>query len=244
MNSLKEYLWRIFKPSFQLFSSIVNPKTCYACNRNKISGNNIYLCNHCLIQLPYTDHFERNYINSVHEKFYGRFNIVFGAALFYFYPKGIVGGLIHNYKYNRKKYLGYFLAELICEKLDTCMFLPKFDIITCIPLHENKLISRGFNQSSIIADEIGKHLHIDVDNHILIKLIETSSQTRKNRKERLLNISNSIAIDSERLHLIKGKDILIIDDTLTTGATIESCGKILLKNGARNISVLCITQAI
>ncbi|HMP30765.1 MAG TPA: phosphoribosyltransferase family protein [Saprospiraceae bacterium] len=244
LNLVKRLLLTKFEFIKRSIGSVIAPRICLACNTNKVSSDKACICIKCYSELPYTDHFETKYINSVHEKFYGRFNIVFGAALFYFYPKGIVGGLIYNYKYKRKKYLGRFLSELICDSLDNCNFLPSFDLITCVPLHQKKLEHRGFNQSGIVAEYIANHLKVRVDTELMVKMVETASQTRKNRFQRLVNISNSIVIPTEKIESIKAKHILIIDDTLTTGATIESCGQILLKNGASNISVLCISQAV
>ncbi len=244
MSFLKELLSNHFNNYIRILKSVFTPVVCYGCNTNKISGQNNYLCTSCLMQLPFTDHFERNYINSVHEKFYGRFNIEFGAALIYFSPKSIVGSLIHHYKYRNKKYLGTYFAEMICEKIDTCDFLPQFDLITSIPIHKKKFESRGFNQSTIIAEYISEHINCPVNCSLLIKIFETTSQTRKNRKQRLMNIMDSIAIDEKNIETIKGKHILLVDDTLTTGATIESCGRVLLKNGAKSISIMCISQAV
>ena len=201
------------------------------------------MCSYCWQQIPVTDHFSRNYINSVHEKFFGRFNLEFGAALWYFHQKGITGNIIHQYKYKGKRYLGKFIANELCKEIDQCAFLPNFDLITSIPVHIEKVKRRGYNQSAIIADIIGEHLAIETNTELLVKIIETDSQTKKTRKERLLNIANSVVIKEDNLKTISGKKILIIDDTLTTGATIESCGNILLKHGAKSVSVICVCQA-
>ena len=233
-----------FKDLLQTFRSVINPQICPGCNDKTIDRTKSQLCSSCWHSLPVTDHFYNNYINSVHEKFYGKFNLEFGAALWNFNQKGVTGSIIHNYKYKGKKYLSDFIAGLICSELDQCSFLPTFDLITSVPIHEEKLKRRGYNQSTLVASHIADHLGIPKDFNLLIKVVETDSQTRKSRKDRLLNIQNSVIINNDKVHTVKDKKVLIIDDTLTTGATIESCGRVLIKSGAKSISVLCICQAV
>jgi ComF family protein len=243
MKLSKKYVLDSLHNLIRTIKSVVNPEICPGCNEKTIDSSISQLCPSCWQQIPVTDHFSRNYINSVHEKFFGRFNLEFGAALWYFHQKGITGRIIHQYKYKKKKNLGIFIAKEICREMEQCSFLPSFDLITGVPVHIEKEKKRGYNQSTVIANYIGSHLAIPTDPNLLVKIIETDSQTKKSRKERLLNIANSVVIKLDKLKSVSGKKILIIDDTLTTGATIESCGTLLLKNGAKSVSVVCVCQA-
>lgn len=243
MKSFKKYISSNFFGLWDTFNAVLVPQICPGCNNKTVDRSKSILCTFCWQEIPYTDHFSKNYINSVHEKFFGKFNLEFGAALWYFNQKGITGSIIHQYKYKKKKYLGNFISAELCRALDDCSFLPQFDLVTSIPIHASKFNQRGYNQSSVIAEHIGNHLGIETDTDLLVKIIETESQTKKNRKDRLLNIANSIVIREDKINSIIGKKVLIIDDTLTTGATIETCGKILLQNGIKSVSIICICQA-
>lgn len=234
----------IAKPTFnQLIRSLFYPNICIACAETRILDDQM-LCGSCNSELPFTDHFQSNRINEVHERMYGRFNIEFGAALLKYSPQGPVQHLMQEFKYNGNITIGTSLARILAARISSCGFFPSIDLIVSVPLHQNKIKLRGFNQSEVLAEELSRRLHIKHIPHCLSKIIETDSQTTKTRIQRIDNVSNSIVINETFIKAIKGKHILIVDDTLTTGATIESCGVILLTNGAAKLSVACVAMAV
>lgn len=231
-------------PNFnQLLRSIFYPNICIACSETRILDDQM-LCGRCNSELPFTDHFKSDRVNEVDERMYGRFNIEFGAALLKYSPQSGVQQLLHEFKYNGNIAIGTTLARILAARITSCGFFPKVDLIVSVPLHQNKIKQRGFNQSEIIAEELSRRLRIKHIPYCLKKIIETDSQTTKTRIQRIDNVGHSIVINEPYIKAIKGKHILIVDDTLTTGATIESCGAILLTNGAKKLSIVCIAMAV
>ena len=121
-------------------------------------------------------------------------------------------------------------------------FENKFDLIIPVPLHKNDLKKRGFNQSLLISKVIGDYFSVPVGESVLIKKTETSFQVNLSKKEREKNILKAFSI--EKPEEIKGKNILILDDVFTTGATVEECAKELIKSQANNIFVLTLARTV
>jgi ComF family protein len=211
--------------------------------KREITTNSGYLCIQCISEVPFTDHFELKYENALVQHFYGRFSVTFGVAMLYFTSGGMVQEIMHTFKYKGELYVGRSLGKMLAQRLKECTFRPEFDMIISVPIHFKRQFKRGFNQSDILAQEIASVLHLPFERDLLIKILETESQTTKTRKERLENIANAIAIEKNKINEIKGKRILIVDDTITTGSTLEACGVILLKNGAASISIACVAIA-
>jgi ComF family protein len=234
----------IFQTITRALLSVFNPKICIGCDDSVLHNTSSIICSDCIYKLSYTHHFSDQSTFDIHKKFYGRFNIDFGAALFYSSSESVGRAIIHGLKYKNRKDIGVWIANRIFDRLKDNNLFPNIDLITCVPIHEKKLESRGYNQSAIVAEQLAELLNIPAFPNLLIKIIETKSQTTMSRLQRIDNVINTIAIDESNFPLIKAKKILIIDDTLTTGVTIESCGKILLRNGAKSLSVICMAQAI
>lgn len=117
------------------------------------------------------------------------------------------------------------------------------EIVLPVPMHAQKKLVKGFNQSAIIGQRIAEKIGASFSDDFLVKIIPTSSQTSKNKMERMDNLRHTFSITPEGIEAIKDKHILIVDDTVTTGATVEACGKLILKNGAKEISVACAALA-
>lgn len=162
-------------------------------------------------------------------------NYSFEQAFSVFEYKGLVKKVIYNLKYNRKKYLINAICQYMSQRLSTENI--EIDIITCVPIHESRLKLRGFNQAELIAKGVSDLLKIKFCN-LCVKAVNTRSQTELSFLERKDNVKDSFKFKSEYKSAIKSKNVLIIDDIFTTGATSNEVSKVLYKAGAKNCFVL------
>jgi ComF family protein len=221
------------------FASLFFPNYCLACSRALIKGEEI-LCTFCLAELPKTHyHFQDD--NPVRLKFSGRINLKYAWAYLKFRKTGIVQHLIHQLKYNNHPEVGIRLGKSFGKDLLEARFNSEFDFIVPVPLHKSKLRKRGYNQSLKFAEGLSDTLKVPVLSGISVKLIKTETQTRKNRMDRWENVKQSFHIQSSEV--IAGKRILLVDDVITTGATLEACGQKILECGCKDLSIACIAEA-
>ena len=224
-----------------MVKSIVNiffPKVCYAC-LNLLNDNEDTICIDCRHDLPVTNfHFDNN--DAVKKVLYGRAKVENGTALFRFEKKGLVQQLIHRLKYKGYDNIGFFLGNWLGGELKTIEHYNTVDAVIPVPLHKNKLKKRGFNQVAKFGQQIAKALDTDYKDNVLIKVTNTKSQVNKkrfarwNNNEELFTLQNASAIEN--------KHILLVDDIITTGATLEACIAVL--NQAKNIKISIATMAI
>lgn len=224
----------MLKPLVNLFF----PKVCYACY-NLLSDNEHTICVECRHNLPVTN-FHFNNDDTVKKMLYGRAKIEYGTALFRFEKKGLVQQLIHGLKYKGYESIGIVLGDWLGSELKTIKHYNTIDIVIPVPLHNKKLKKRGYNQVSKFAQHIALALHADYRDDILLKTTNTKSQTTKKRFARWNNDETLFMLDKKTA--IKNKHILLVDDIITTGATLESCIQIL--NQAENIKISIATMAI
>ena len=148
---------------------------------------------------------------------------------------------MHALKYKGRKEAGIYLGKLFGMELSTSPLFQPINLIIPVPLHPKKYHQRGFNQSQVISKGIGSAMHIPVDTGHLVRLVHTSSQTRKSRYDRWENVRSAFGlINPEEL---EGKHILLIDDVLTTGATLEACASVLLEAENTKVSVATLGYA-
>ena len=197
-------------------------------------------CFSCRANLPYTNHFKTQKNNAA-PKFWGRVPCVDVACLINFYTYTDVRSMMYRLKYEGRSDIGFQLGLIAGRKMKASQFFKEIDIIVPIPIHPTKLRKRGYNQSTYIANGISEILDIPVREDIIIKKFNTTSQTQKNRIERVKNVLSSFSLEEK--NGIQGRHILIVDDVLTTGATIEACGNRLLEARGVKISVLSICLA-
>ena len=232
MQRVTNYVVKLLKN----FKNLIFPSFCLACREEEIEENRFF-CVRCLLDFPYTDHLE-NPNNKVVEAFYGRIPITFGGALLYFGKGGIVQEMMHRLKYEQTPEIGTRLGEIAGEKLRSLVPIHHFEVVVPVPIHRKRLHTRGYNQSAVFGRALADASGIPFDEHSFIKHEHTESQTKKTRAERIKNVENSFSvIHPER---VKGRHILLVDDVITSGATLEACGKILLAHGAAKISVFSI----
>ncbi len=171
----------------------------------------------------------------------GRFPYVHVASMINYYGYSDVKNMLHSLKYHGRKDIAIMLGLMIGKKAVKSSFFKNIDIIVPIPLHNIKFSVRGYNQASQIAIGVSEAMHIPVRENIVIKHIHTTSQTKKGRVERVKNVYNSFSLKNKAS--AEGRHILIIDDVLTTGATIEACANRLLEARGTKISVMTVCLA-
>lgn len=215
------------------------PELCNGC------GTHLYysekeICTKCLYDLPFTD----DYLfkeNRVAKQLWGRLPFNAAMAMLYFKKGTKVQNLIHGLKYKNKTALGVKLGNLLGEKLKLSEFYTGIDLIIPVPLHPKKERTRGYNQSKYIADGIAEVLNVTVSDAYLSRKIATSSQTKKSRYNRYENMQEVFHISHpEELKLLH---ILLVDDVITTGATLEACGNTLLKANSIKLSIAALAFA-
>ena len=225
-----------------MFKSIINlffPKVCSGCNSFLLTNENV-ICTHCRHDIPLTNH-HLIADNDAFKKFYGRIPVLHASALFYFHKKGIVQQLIHNLKYKGHEEIGTILGEWYAEDLKTINLLHDIDQIIPVPLHRRKLKERGYNQVTAFGKALSTSLNVAYNESLLIRNVYSKTQSKKNLLGRTEGIESIFDISfTEKNH---NKHFLLIDDVITTGATLEACSRALLKIPGAKISIVCMAMA-
>ena len=215
------------------------PKFCVTCE-NRLVTQEKFLCIDCWHDLPVTNfHFSSE--NKVAQLFWGRVKIE-NATSFFTYNKGSnYRHLIHFIKYKGLKELGFETGRKFGISLSDSPGFNSVDIVVPVPLHPKKQKLRGYNQSEWIASGISESMGKTVSFHNLRRNLHTSTQTRKNRYERWENVDNIFEVS--RPEEFAGKHILLIDDVVTTGSTLESCAYQLLQSENVKVSIATLAFA-
>ena len=209
------------------------PKNCPACGRPlRLFGANI--CGRCSQNLPETHFFEAPG-NPIEKIFYGRLPISAGAAAWYFHKNSALQALLFQLKYKSNKDVGLFIGKQMGALLAASERFDTIDALIPVPLHPQALSKRGFNQAALICEGIGQVWHKPVFTGAITRTKHTNTQTKQNRAVRWENMENAFSIKDPTS--IAGKHLLLIDDVITTGATIEACGKTLLSVKDVKVSV-------
>lgn len=230
---------------FSKLSNIINdintvllPRLCFGCNVQLNRGEQL-LCTVCRNQIPLTeyDFIEHNAVDTM---FYGRIDIKKAAAFLFYSDQGIVKNLIHFLKYKNQAQIGRFLGDWYGQVLKESNALDYIDIVIPVPLHRKKLKKRGYNQVSGFAKRIAHHLNVSYMEHILVKTANTRTQTKKNRLYRWRDMPDLFKVTIP--DLLHGKNVLLIDDVITTGATMEACAMALKK--VKDVTVSVAAMAV
>ena len=215
------------------------PLNCAACGNYLFKSEKV-ICTSCLFQLPKTNfHLQKE--NIISDIFIGRVPINTATAFFTFNKGSRYQKLIHKLKYKGQAEIGIELGKHFGSFLMKSEYYQDIDAIVPVPLHPKKKKIRGYNQSEMIAKGMAKSMNSELVVDILIRNIHSESQTRKNKIERWLNVKDVFEIKSSEK--LKNKHILLVDDVITTGATIEACAQKLLRIENIKISIACLTQA-
>lgn len=221
------------------FINLFYPKLCQACG-NYLYKNEIAICTRCLYELPTTDfHLQKH--NPVSMLFWGRVKIEY-AASYYTYSKGSkFQKLIHKLKYHNQKDIGIELGKHLGAQLKKSDFFKDIDIIVPVPLHIEKQKMRGYNQAEVVAKGISYSLNIPIEVDNLYRNVHTQSQTRKSKLERWQNVDSIFKI--KNASQFTGKHILLVDDVVTTGSTLEACAHAILKAEDSRVSIATLAYA-
>ncbi len=222
------------------FISLIFPRICAGCG-NSLWKHEEGLCHFCEFHLPKTNfHFDLE--NPVTRLFLGRANIHTGAAFLYFNKGSKVQQMVHQLKYKGRKDIGVYLGDLYGQSLKYAPHFNSADAIIPVPLHKKKYMQRGYNQSEQIAIGMAGAMNIPVHRHLLVRTKATETQTRKSRFSRYQNVKEIFTVSSPEVW--KGKYLVLVDDVITTGATLESCIQALSAIPDVRISIACIATAM
>jgi ComF family protein len=228
-----------------VISTLVNlffPKLCYACDAI-LSDNERAICVGCRFELPLTNyHFERP--EKVKKIFYGRVDLEAATALFYFHKRGRVQHLLHHLKYKGKEDIGRVFGTWLGAELLESPYFNSIDIVIPVPIHFKKLKKRGYSQVALFAQQIAKVMNASYRDDVLLKLINTKTQVLQSREARFQSVAHSFYC--QNTHTIDNKHVLLVDDIITTGATIEACVQVLNPDKKIQLSVatIAITHSI
>jgi len=234
-DALSFYLKNLWWDILNLFF----PLTCEACG-NYLYRNEKVICTSCLFQLPKTNfHLQKE--NPISDIFTGRVKIEYATAYFTFNKGSQFQKLIHKLKYNKQPEIGIELGKHFGNVLMHSDYYRHIDAIIPVPIHPKKKKIRGYNQSEMIAKGLSETMEAELLTDVLIRKVHSESQTKKDKIERWLNVENVFELKSTEN--LENKHILLVDDVVTTGATLESCTQCLLKNEGIRISIACLAQA-
>jgi ComF family protein len=218
------------------FISLFYPEVCLTCGEG-LAEKEEFICTSCLYKLPKTN-YHNNPANALYKVFYGRAEIVAGAAFCYYSKGSMVQDLVHEIKYNGKKELGTCLGKWYGADLKNVSPFSELDFIIPVPLHPKKLKRRGYNQSACFAEGLSQAMGVSVLPDAITRLKDTETQTNKSRFSRWENVKDVFAVANKEQLL--NKNVLLVDDIITTGATMEACIHALNAVPVASISVASI----
>ena len=226
-------------PFLANFSRLIFPHNCAGCG-SELHNNQHLLCWKCLNELPTTG-FEKFPDNLTASIFTGRMPLQY-AFSWLFYNKGsLAQHLIHQIKYKKNLPLGRYMGQLMGKTMVETGLYSQIDLLVPLPLNKRKLASRGYNQAMLLCQGIADELQKPVVDVAVMRNKHTQTQTKKSRIERLANVEE--VFDLQDAHLLENKHALLVDDVITTGATLEACGLVLLKVPGLTLSLASLAAA-
>jgi ComF family protein len=226
----------MFKKLVEYFSDLVFlifPAHCEACG-NVLFKNEEIVCIKCLYELPRTN-YSYDKENPILNLLAGRLYLTSATALYSFHKDSKFRKLLHKLKYNHRPEIGVILGKDLASEMKQSGNFDDIDFIVPVPLHPKRKKWRGYNQSEEIAKGIAEVLNIAISADNFIRNVETTTQTQKTKDERWQNVAGKFKIVDENIFV--GKHLLLVDDVLTTGATLEACGEMLLKIAGVRLSI-------
>jgi ComF family protein len=220
----------------QALGNLFYPRLCLACADNQ-PPRHALLCVACQLQLPRTD-YHLYQENTLTERFWGRVPLISGTAMYHFVKGGRAQHLLHQLKYEGKKDIGTLLGQWYGKELINSPWYRSVDAIVPVPLHPRRERQRGYNQSDVFAAGLAQSMHIPWIKTALARKIHTDTQTRKGRLDRFGNVAEVFEV--RRPNLLQDKHLLLVDDVMTTGATLEACANGLLQVPGVTLSIATI----
>ena len=221
------------------FLSLIYPRYCEACGSNLYKHEDL-ICNQCIITLPHSNYHLLS-VNEINLLFAGRVPLVHALCIFNFEKSGRVQKLIHALKYQNQMGLGIWLGNYYANLLKVNSILEDVDLLIPIPLHKKKLKQRGYNQSECYAKGLSEVFERPMLNNCILRLSETSTQTKKKKFERWQNVEGVFKINNPSI--LENKHVLLVDDVITTGATIDAAWQTIKDIEGIKISVISIAFA-
>lgn len=219
------------------FMALLYPRYCFACGEGLVKGEEI-ICSGCMLELPRTN-YHQNRNNALFKRLDGRIPLAYAFAFFHFRKGGKIQQLLHALKYHNHPEIGTTLGEVFGQELKQTHD-QEFDVIVPVPLHPTRKRKRGYNQSEEFAKGLSKSLQIPVSD-VLVRTTITETQTRKTKLKRWQNVNEVFQLKSA--DTLTGQRVLLVDDVITTGATIEACAQALVNHACSAISIGCIAYA-
>lgn len=216
-------------------TDIIAPRCCLVCGC-RLGIMEEYVCAVCSLRLPGTGHRDNPEDNGMARLFYGKIPVERCAALTFYEARSQANNPIYRLKYSGRPDIGVTLGRLIARELSPCGFFNGIDVIVPVPLAGIRERQRGYNQSREIARGLSAATHLPVERKAVRRLTFLNSQTKIGFRERMENVEDAFELaDAGR---IRGRHVLIVDDVVTTGATVTSCARQLLKAGDVKISIV------
>lgn len=206
--------------------NLIYPNVCGICD--KICKDD--LCKKCEIKLNNISKFK---IDTYKNKKFKR-------HIYLFKYEGIIKERLINFKFHQKAYIYKSFVNFLIKNEKICRFLKSYDIIIPVPIHYNRKVTRGYNQSALLSKNIAIKLQIDYDEKVLLKRVNNKPQSTKNKQERKNNVIGVYYIKNKEK--IFNKKVLLVDDIYTTGSTVNECAKILKIAGAKAIDVFTVAK--
>ncbi|MBT3646807.1 MAG: ComF family protein [Flavobacteriales bacterium] len=226
---------RNLKKYFDAFTHLVYPIICKACN-GVLDEEEEFICHHCLRDLPKTYNWQIEN-NRVERLFWGKVEIQHAASFLYFTKGGIVQELLHALKYHGQEKVGSYLGSLFAGEIKDSSFA-KADLIIPVPLHPKKMKLRGYNQCASATRVLGDGLNLRYRPDLLRRKSHAESQTKLDRYSRWQNVEEGFEVVDESE--IMGKHVVLVDDVVTTGSTLEACANSILSAPNTKVSILTL----
>jgi ComF family protein len=219
--------------------NLLYPNLCAACQEVLLNNENV-ICYNCLLDLPRSLYYQ-DIENPIAKIFWGKLKLEMAISAFTFTKKGKVQRLIHELKYKGNTRVGELMGIELGKEIDKAKITDKVDVVIPVPLHKKKLKQRGYNQSEFIAIGVSKVLNCEMNTTLLKRIEHSESQTKKSKYERWENVGDAFTLTDENQYI--GKHILLVDDVVSTGATLEACCKKLQEIDGVKLSVGALASA-
>lgn len=230
--------FRLLRAGLSDVFSVISPLPCLACVR-EVRMPDSRICVSCSVALPFSDHFD-NVQNQSFLRLKGRVAVEKVASILYFTRSSIVQDMLHRFKYQGQEEVGEYFGWLGACLWENAQW-PKPDLVLPVPIHREKLRRRGYNQSAVFGCAFSEKLEVSFYDQVLVKRKKSESQTGKGREERVQNVHKVFEVVQPEL--ITGKKVLLVDDVITTGATLESCILEICRFQPAAVSVLLLAAA-
>lgn len=225
-----------------IFSSAIHlfyPYMCVGCGSDLLPDHEL-LCMKCINDLPHTG-FENYADNKIERIFYGRVDAVAAHSEFYFSKGELIQHLVHELKYKGNKEIGIYLSRKMGESMLLSGRFQNIDYLIPLPLFAKKEFKRGYNQAEVICDGLSEVMEVPVLAGNVVRANATETQTKKHRTERWDNVAESFRVNAPAA--LEGKHVMLVDDVITTGATLEACAAVLAMIPGLSISIATLTTA-